>query len=149
MTIFNSGDVVLGGATADAQFAECFEAKDAWVAIQSPRLKDIASLAQCLGLQAGDAHAIHRWMRERTASEVISQLEGLGIFGARVPRSDQLLDCYLLDGGRFAAQSAASWSGVVLSGVTATKRASCRMRRRLDSTRGKSSESCCQCLTMR
>ncbi len=101
VTIFNSGDVVLGGATADAQFAECFEAKDAWVAIQSPRLKDIASLAQCLGLQAGDAHAIHCWMRERTASEVISQLEGLGIFGARVPRSDQLLDCYLLDGGAF------------------------------------------------
>jgi crotonobetainyl-CoA:carnitine CoA-transferase CaiB-like acyl-CoA transferase len=101
VTIFNSGDVVLGRAAADAQFAACFEAKDAWVAVQSARIKDMTSLAQCLGLQADEAHVIHCWMRGRTASEVISHLNGLGIFGARVPRSDQLLDAYLQGEGPF------------------------------------------------
>jgi crotonobetainyl-CoA:carnitine CoA-transferase CaiB-like acyl-CoA transferase len=101
VTIFNSGDIVLGDTNADARFQECFEARDAWVAIQSDRVKDISSLAQLLGLHGDEAHGICSWMRERPAHEVISQLESLGIFGARVPRSDQLLGSYLRDEGPF------------------------------------------------
>jgi crotonobetainyl-CoA:carnitine CoA-transferase CaiB-like acyl-CoA transferase len=99
--IFNSGDVVLGGAAVDAQFQECFETKDGWVAIQSARVRDVSSVAQWLGLHADEAHGINGWMGERTAREVIAQLGDLGVFGARVVRSDQLLDSYLKAVGPF------------------------------------------------
>jgi len=101
VTIFNSGDIVIDEELADAQFQESFETQDGWVAIQSTRLRDIASLAQCLGLVAGKAPDIYSWMRERTAQEVTSRLEHMGIFAARVARSDQLLDSYMRGGGPF------------------------------------------------
>jgi crotonobetainyl-CoA:carnitine CoA-transferase CaiB-like acyl-CoA transferase len=113
VTIFNSGDLVLGGALADTQFEECFEARDAWVAIQCARFKDKSSLAQCLGLHADDVPSIYRWMRERTASEIIPRLESLGIFGARVPRSDQLLDAYMREEGPFCRTT----SGRLVRGI--------------------------------
>jgi crotonobetainyl-CoA:carnitine CoA-transferase CaiB-like acyl-CoA transferase len=101
VAMFISGDIIVDTDVGEEPFQECFETKDGWVAIQSACIQSTASLARRLGLAATDAADISAWMCAQTTDYLVALLSKVGVFGARVERSDQLLDSYMKGAGPF------------------------------------------------